>query len=141
MNRLRKAWALPGREWVLLVKTAGLLLAVHSALRLVSFRTVLSWIRRSAVLKRQGAWDPHRLAYLVEVAARHHPFRPSCLDKSLVLYRLLRSSGVDAEFAIGTLKKNGALEAHAWVEYQGAIILGQTSDHYAPLCSSGEMCD
>ena len=139
MSKLRKAWAISGREWILVVKSAGLLLAVHGALRLMSFKTLLAWIRRSARLKRQSVSDPRRMAYLVEVAARYHPLRPNCLDKSLVLYGLLKRRGIDAEFAIGTLKKNGTLEAHAWVEYEGAIILGQTSNGYVPLCSSAEI--
>jgi hypothetical protein len=136
MNKLLKVWRLPAAEWVLLATTGCHLLAVHIMLRLVSFKTMLSWIRSRTVPKNTAIPDPIRLAYLIEVAARHHVVQPTCLDKSLVLYSALRKRGVDSELAIGTLKKNGAFQAHAWVEYQGIVILGQTSDNFAPLWST-----
>jgi hypothetical protein len=44
------------------------------------------------------------------------PLRPRCLTSSLVLYRLLREQGDDAEVVIGLPLNAKDQAAHAWVE-------------------------
>lgn len=59
---------------------------------------------------------------MVEVAARHLPWRPTCLPRSLVLWFLLRRQGVAAELRIGVQKRRQHLEAHAWVEVDHRVV-------------------
>lgn len=64
-----------------------------------------------------------RIAALVEVAARHGPFRATCLPICVTLQRLLRERGIDAQLHVGVRKAGHRLEAHAWVEREGSVLL------------------
>jgi hypothetical protein len=59
---------------------------------------------------------------MVDLAARHLPWQPSCLPRSLVLWFLLRRQGVPAELRIGVRKSQQQLQAHAWVEVEGQVV-------------------
>jgi hypothetical protein len=50
--------------------------------------------------------------------AKHHPCRPQCLHRSLVLYLWLRSQGISAQLEVGWGNEIG----HAWVSYKGHIL-------------------
>jgi hypothetical protein len=65
----------------------------------------------------------NRIAALVAIAARHGPFRASCLPVSVTLQRLLRERGIDAQLHVGVRKNGDRLEAHAWVEREGTVLL------------------
>lgn len=72
---------------------------------------------------------------MVEAAARRGPYRPACLPRSLALWAILRWQGHPAELRLGVRKKEGALQAHAWVELDGRPLndrLG-VGERFAPL--------
>jgi len=48
--------------------------------------------------------------------------RPTCLVSALVLFRLLRRRGQDAELVIGLGEHAPTQEAHAWVELDGRDV-------------------
>jgi hypothetical protein len=51
--------------------------------------------------------------------------RINCLPQALVGHRLLGRKGFDVQLKIGVLKNRGdQLAAHAWLEFQGRVILG-----------------
>lgn len=58
----------------------------------------------------------------VNIAARHTPFRVTCLSRSLVLGWLLRRRGVASDLRIGVRLVSGSLDAHAWVELDGVPV-------------------
>ena len=48
-----------------------------------------------------------------------------CLTQAIVVQRLLRKKGYASDLRIGVRKGHGQpLEAHAWVEYRGAVVIG-----------------
>lgn len=61
-------------------------------------------------------------ARLVDAVARRGPFRANCLQRSLTLWWLLRREGIDTTIRFGARNVNGALEAHAWVEFDGRVL-------------------
>lgn len=140
MKKLRKAWALSRAEQLLLLKLFASFPIVRLGLKL-PFRKVTSFLPKIQTLHSEGthavAGSADRLAYLVEVASRHHFLQPTCLEKALILSRILRKRGQEADLRIGTSTKNGKFEAHAWVELGGQVILGGPVEHYAPLLSAG----
>lgn len=80
-----------------------------------------------AVVQRLGAPPRHatRMRHprgvnrVLTTVLRVGPWRPRCLLRALVLYRLLRSQGDEVELVIGLLPGAPGSDAHAWVEYDG----------------------
>jgi hypothetical protein len=59
-----------------------------------------------------------------------------CLARALATQHLLAVNGYGAQLRIGVAKESsGKLEAHAWVEYQGNVIIGglQHLSAFTPL--------
>ena len=50
------------------------------------------------------------------------PFRARCLFTSMVLFRMLRDQGDDAELVIGLPLEPKDKDAHAWVELGGRDV-------------------
>lgn len=60
----------------------------------------------------------------------------TCLSSSLALQRLLSSNGYVSELHIGVARQGGAFFAHAWVEYEGRILIGEDDERsYTRLAS------
>ena len=62
------------------------------------------------------------LSRAVSRGLRIGPWRPRCLLRSLVLYRLLREQGHEAELVIGLPDRAKSPDAHAWVEVDGRDV-------------------
>ena len=62
------------------------------------------------------------IAKMVTVAANHGPYRANCLKKSLITWWLLAKKGIQSELKIGVNKQEGNFNAHAWVEFHGAVV-------------------
>ena len=65
---------------------------------------------------------PMRMSRIVDRSLRVGRWRPRCLLGALVLFRLLRAQGADAELVIGLPEHAGDHEAHAWVEIEGVDV-------------------
>jgi hypothetical protein len=63
-----------------------------------------------------------RLSRAVDRALAPLPGDPTCLVRSLVLFRLLREQGDQAEVVIGLPERPTSQEAHAWVELDGRDV-------------------
>jgi hypothetical protein len=119
-----------------------LLPMINVALSLLGFRKTSALLERSSVVPAATSTlvvgngpkpSPHRIARLVDIAARHGVYRATCLRQSLLLFWLLKKNGSDPEFVVGARKGGNSLEAHAWVEIDGAP-LNESEDvagHYA----------
>jgi hypothetical protein len=72
---------------------------------------------------------------MVDAAAREGLHRGTCLERSLVLWWLLRRKQVPAQICLGARKTASLFEAHAWVEVDGRVIndTGEVHNHYAPF--------
>ncbi len=138
MNRLAKAARLSASDWWVLVRAGALLPAAGMALRLLTFRSIRSGMQQRALRRMHGRRrpvSPERAAYLVALAARYSPWKPTCLEQSLVLYYLLRKTGVEVRFVIGTTTPPTGFAAHAWVEHSGRVLGAQPEDGYQELVS------
>lgn len=91
-----------------------------------ALRVRLFGLRRSLPRARAApapTLPPASLARLVAAAARHGPWRARCLPVSLALQHLLLAHGIASRLRVGVRTVNGRLEAHAWVERAGAVLL------------------
>ena len=139
MRRILKFVRLPSTEQRILVKSAFLLVAVRLGLFIFPFKTLLNHIERvkseSRVANNVNGITSDRIPWAVVVTSRYIPFT-KCLTQALVAQILFAQYGYAAQLRIG-VKKDGRkrLKAHAWVESQGQIVIGDFKDlsHFSPL--------
>lgn len=55
-------------------------------------------------------------ARLVDAVYRRSPFQPTCLTRSLVLYRILCARGIPCRLYIGLRNAAAGVEGHAWTQ-------------------------
>lgn len=140
VDRAAKFFHLSGLERLVLLQAWLLLLFADLSLRLLPFSTILRYCG-----PRHAAHDSHatempmpvsRIASLVETSGRYCPFGTSCLKEALVLSRLLSSRGIPATLRIGVGRHADVFTAHAWLEQEGQVILGDRDlGSYTPLLS------
>lgn len=144
MKRLRKFLKLTSSEHCLLIKSWFLLGTIRLGLYLLPFQKLRSLLGllvrvtqafhvhihrwRKAGLSAPSSLSPERIAWAAEVASRYLPVATTCLTKALTVQTLLLNQGYPAFIHIGVSKgESGQLEAHAWVESQGKIVIGGNS--------------
>ena len=126
-RRLDRFRSLPARDRRLFLSAVGVLSAVRLALWLTSFRRLRGAIER-ATGPRRGASDPtpgeaDRIGWAVGSAARFVP-AASCLPQALAAEALLRRRGHPANLMLGVSRTRTGVEAHAWVESYGRVVVG-----------------
>ena len=125
---MSKFAAFPWRVKMLYCNTALWLLAVKAGLYLLPFERLRGWLARFDEPAGKPA-DMEEMHAIIEAIERIGqvlaPLRINCLPQALVGHRLLGRKGFDVHLKIGVLKNRGdRLAAHAWLEYQGQVILG-----------------
>ena len=126
-NRIALFIRLPWSDKRTLFAAYGLLARAYWALRREPFARLRSWTEaplHAATRPAPGNVEPtvERISRWVSAAASYHFLRIQCLERSLVLQRLLAGAGVPSELKIGIEKVEGRLHAHAWVEVDGRPI-------------------
>jgi hypothetical protein len=128
MKRLRKFLYLAPRDRRLLVSTTILLGAIRLGLRLLPFRTmrrmVIQLAQTPTGLHPTKQYSVDRLAWAVTVASRYVP-KATCLAQALAAQVLLGRYGYLSQLRLGVARdEEGRLEAHAWLESHGRIVVG-----------------
>jgi len=133
-----KFWSLSQRDRALLIQAVVWLGVTRIALWLLPFRIVRRLLARAArpsSPRRGPATARRRLVWAVSAARRAVPYS-TCLVQALAAEALFILHGHPADLRIGVVKNEaGGLIAHAWVESDGRVVLGNSSDfsRYAPL--------
>lgn len=106
------------------VRSGLLIAALKLSLKTRGFAPTIEWIRRRVEpVPRLGDVDPtivKAAEWSVAMAAAFYPGRAQCLERSLVLYYILRRQGVPVRYCHGV--QPWPLISHAWVEYRGEVI-------------------
>lgn len=137
-DRLQKFFQLSPRERAFLIQAWCGLSGIDLALRCLPFPRIASFCGRPRTIKTDGNASSRlpvaRLAWLVAVAGAHSPLGTTCLKEALVLSWLMSRRGMAATLRIGVARRHGHLDAHAWLEHNGRIILGEAdAAAYGPL--------
>ena len=124
MRKLTRFLQLDRADKRILIQAAGLLPLVAVLLRTIGLARCWALLQRASGehAPSPAGDDQVRTVRLVDIAARHLPWQPTCLPRSLVLWFLLRRQGVPAELRIGVQKRQQQLEAHAWVEVDHRVV-------------------
>lgn len=141
MERLRRFLRLPAGERRLLVKAALLLEAIKLGMRLLPFRTLRRLLAGAAHApvgaRRADHPSRERITWAVQAACRNTPGLKTCLARALATQLLLARHGYPALLHIGVVRgEQGQLQAHAWVETEGKVVIGGAElERYAPLAA------
>jgi hypothetical protein len=141
MKQLRKLIRLQPQNRRLLASTFVLLGAIRLGLKFLPFPQLLKSINRISVAPRLLRCDRASIGtviWAVEVSTFYMPGGAKCLARALTTQVLMHRAGYDCELKIGVSKTHsGQIEAHAWIEYNGQVIIGHLKNlhQFIPLPS------
>jgi hypothetical protein len=107
--------------WPWSLRVAGACLVIPPALRLLPLDRLVERLGRQRSRRRPDAVQQQAIMERVDALLGRlpPPWRKTCLTRSVVLYHLLRRSGVPVELCIGVRRDNQEFAAHAWLEREG----------------------
>ena len=123
-------------DQTLLISALARVCFVRLGLWVLPFRVVKERVEKIIVSANSSSGAPAtqdlrvvlKVASSVRRASRYVP-SATCLTQALATQILLARRGQVSRLRIGVSKgQEGELKAHAWVESQGRIIIGQTKD-------------
>ena len=131
MRRLVRWMRRSPAERALAMRAFGLLIAARIGLRLMPLQSLRAGLRRGRGGENASA---ERIAWAVRTAARYLP-GSACLAQALAADALMERHGHASSLRIGVARTEaGGLEAHAWVESEGRVVIGGGGlDRYTPL--------
>ena len=135
---LRSVLALSTRERLLVAEAAVLLVGVGAAVRVVAYIRVRALLGSMPAPLLGSGTSRERIGWAVDAAAAV-PGDPSCLVRALVAEAMLERRGHETALRFGVDDAGADVEAHAWLESGGEIIVGgENREAYTRLeASSG----
>lgn len=147
MSPVLKLLRLQRCDRTLLFKTYILLSFVRLGLWLLPFKTLQQWLAKlhptadyyqTPELIKISRRTVGKVVWAVNTSSRYMPGKVKCLARALATQVLICRRGYDPELKIGVAKtEDHTLEAHAWVELQGQVIMGLVTDlsRFTPMPS------
>lgn len=138
MRHLRRFRRLPWNDRLLLVQ-AGLLVIAARLMLWLPYRLWQGQLQlNERMAKKRGTHTAPRAERIAWAVARTSRLVPgaSCLTQALTTQWLLGAYGYSSTVRIGVSRNAAHMEAHAWVEHDGRVIIGGTTDslaHFAVL--------
>lgn len=142
MSKVGRVRALPAADRAVLVQAAVLLLlarvlllAPGVPLRRSATAVTAAGRRLPSVPSARPPPTADRLAWAVDVTSAALPVETTCLPRALAAKSLLGRYGYESTLRIGVARDDGGFAAHAWVERDGAVALGDLPDldRFVPL--------
>ncbi len=131
MSNLLKFINLPPREKTLFFQAVYYLLVFRIRLALTPPKILFAEVAKTsgAVVAHQPCCvPPVRIARIINQVSRFVPYS-TCLSKALAGSVLFARNDCAADLHIGVLiNDNRQLEAHAWLSYDGKIVIGNMPD-------------
>jgi len=137
-ERLHRFSLLNSQARGMFLRAAVLLPLISLSLRIRGFRATQQSLQSFSFFSKVDKRLPGNVAdservrlavRMVNAAVRHGWGRPTCLEKSLALWWLLRRESITSVVRIGARTVGGKLEAHAWVECEGVALNEPAGEH------------
>jgi hypothetical protein len=128
MHQVQVFLHLTGQERLLVMEALVVVIAIRLGLWLLPFQKLRALVaemgKRPTSTRRRHALPVDRVAWAVRAVSPFVP-RASCLTQALAGQVLLDRRGYLTRLRIGVTKRSQeGLEAHAWLECQGQVVLG-----------------
>ncbi|QLE58686.1 lasso peptide biosynthesis B2 protein [Nostoc sp. TCL26-01] len=139
MKLLCKLFRFNDQERQLLISAFTLLGLVNIGLRILPFRILKRLVDQISKPNARLAQIPiNMIIWAVDVSTKYIPGGAKCLARALTCQILMARRGYTPELRIGVTKsEEGQFQAHAWIESQGQVVIGQLTNlsSYTPLPS------
>jgi Transglutaminase-like superfamily len=125
-RQFQRVFSIPCAEHMLFLEAALFLILVRAAFSLLRFCTVWKWLVAGISVNHvqpQSAAIQACIPQAVSRAARYVPCT-TCLTQSLAGVLMLGRRGYPAFLCVGVARDGNELRAHAWVERNGAAVIG-----------------
>jgi len=122
-------------KW-LLIKALATLWIVRIMLWIFSFVRIQSIIKGFTHKSGKNKIPLPKITWATQVMSRFTP-RATCLVRALAGQILLSQYGYDSNIKIGVSRDKGEFEAHAWLEHDGGVILGESEIDYVSILDMG----
>ncbi|MFH1130055.1 MAG: lasso peptide biosynthesis B2 protein [Pseudomonadota bacterium] len=125
-------------DFPLLVQSAALTACFRVGLRVLSLKKIMRLLEEGEKFVPLGrrSFGLQQIISAVLRASHIVPGGKHCLTKALVAQTMLKRNGLESQLRIGVMRSKGdRLDAHAWVECCGRIVVGAEKDlnRYVPL--------
>jgi hypothetical protein len=119
-----RAWRLarlPLAEQLVVVDCAVSLAAAWLLVRIVPWPRIARRLARPVPSRTAAAngLSPERVTALIGAVSNQHLVPCACLEQALAAHWMLRRRGIASTFVLGVTSHARAVDAHAWVEWQG----------------------
>ncbi|AFY53066.1 hypothetical protein Riv7116_0465 [Rivularia sp. PCC 7116] len=145
LRKLNKTFRLNPEDLYFVFVTFILLGTIRLGLRFVELSVLLKLLQKVSkpefpllgINLIQSALSLEKIVSAVNLTTRNMPGGAKCLARALTVRTLMSRNGYSPELCIGVAKNEEKFEAHAWIEYQGQVIVGFLPDlpRYIPLPS------
>lgn len=126
MRRLQSFLRLPARERFLFLRTWLLLFRIRLMLWVLPYRRWRQIAAHMIRVENERQLDRpqvNQITRAVRVMSRYVP-QASCLTQALAAQTLLANEGQRSQLRVGVTQNDGKLEAHAWVQIDGRVVIG-----------------
>jgi hypothetical protein len=124
--KIVKLVRLTREEWVHLFAALWWLPITSLSLRINGYQKTLNSFSQPEIGQGSGELEglalAKRISRMVSIAVHYGPFRVKCLCRSLVVIRMMRAHGLQADLVFGAALEGKQFGAHAWVEYGGEVV-------------------
>lgn len=131
MSKLVKFYNLHKQEQKLFIQAYLLLNLIRLSLFFLPFQRLKKLLEDLSRFQKKinSPITARFIASAIHYSARLSPGKVMCLAKALTTNTLMNIYDLPCQFNIGVAKsENNHLEAHAWVEVEGRVIVGYLSD-------------
>lgn len=111
----------------MLLLSTDAFLAVRAFTIRRTYRTV-RYLSKILLFVPSADVTPEDIVWSVEAVSPFLPDSVTCLRQAMVTQLMLDRHGYDACLRLGVLKAGDELQAHAWVERDGRVVVGALAD-------------
>ena len=130
MRRLHNFLRRPCRDKLLLGEALLVIVSVRLGLWVLRYGRMRRIVEsRKPGPSRDLVASLRRVCWAIKYASSVVP-GASCLTQALAALAMMRRRGIEGDLRFGVRQKAGAkrLDAHAWVEIDGVVVVGGTAD-------------
>ena len=127
ISTIRNGLKLPTRSKILFVEALLNSLRNEIHLRNKTTKQLRSLLEKETVSLPKSDKESEIVYYTagaITAIKKYAPWRPKCFNTALTARQMLAKRNIHSRLHIGFRKKEGKLQGHAWLTYNGEVITG-----------------